>query len=363
MANIYLAEAYSINQLYDKALLQLDNAYATLEKDQSGGDKFIFAKANVLNSLANVYSDKGEPRNAVKKLRQVIKSYAKLKDPKGIQKFQYLNYSNIASLYVLYDMDSAKYFAEKSMALKPDSNPDDKILMTNSFVMGKVLASEKKYNDALENFHKALHISKKSGSELNLEEVYKSMIEVFEKTGRKDSVILYENKLKHLEIQQLQSKYNSLQQVIDTDKEQTKGEEIRNRFVLVFLTLAFLLILGFIGFQLYRKHKASERNIPLQTPEETYSKLLNLIQNGDPAFMFVFEKSFPDFSEKLLKITPTLQNSEIEFCALLKLKLSTKDIARLTFIEARTVQNKKYRIRKRLNIPPATDIYQWFDQF
>ncbi|WP_435524705.1 helix-turn-helix transcriptional regulator [Chryseobacterium indoltheticum] len=44
------------------------------------------------------------------------------------------------------------------------------------------------------------------------------------------------------------------------------------------------------------------------------------------------------------------------------MKLSTKDIARISFIETRTVQNKKYRIRKKLNIPQNADIYQWIDQ-
>ncbi|WP_294296360.1 LuxR C-terminal-related transcriptional regulator [uncultured Chryseobacterium sp.] len=77
--------------------------------------------------------------------------------------------------------------------------------------------------------------------------------------------------------------------------------------------------------------------------------------------MFAFESLFPEFSEKLLKINPELQQSEIEFCALLKLKLTTKEIAKYTFIETRTVQNKKYRLRKKLEIPHQVDIYHWID--
>ncbi|MFC3157400.1 helix-turn-helix transcriptional regulator [Chryseobacterium arachidis] len=51
----------------------------------------------------------------------------------------------------------------------------------------------------------------------------------------------------------------------------------------------------------------------------------------------------------------------MEFCALLKLKLTTKEIAKYTFIETRTVQNKKYRLRKKLEIPQSVDIYNWID--
>lgn len=43
------------------------------------------------------------------------------------------------------------------------------------------------------------------------------------------------------------------------------------------------------------------------------------------------------------------------------LKLSTKKIAQLKSIEPRTVQNKKYKIRKKLDIPSDVDLYNWFE--
>jgi len=72
--------------------------------------------------------------------------------------------------------------------------------------------------------------------------------------------------------------------------------------------------------------------------------------------------AFPDFAASLSASHSDLQPSEREFCALLKLKLSTKEIAKFTFIETRTVQNKKYRLRKKLGIPQEVDIYQYIDQ-
>lgn len=77
--------------------------------------------------------------------------------------------------------------------------------------------------------------------------------------------------------------------------------------------------------------------------------------------MNYFDEMFPGFSKKLLEINPQIVQSEIEFCSLLKLKISTKDIARYKYITPKTVQNKKYLIRKKLNIPKEIDIYQWFD--
>ena len=86
-----------------------------------------------------------------------------------------------------------------------------------------------------------------------------------------------------------------------------------------------------------------------------------MIKKDDSSFIYTFEKIYPDFSKKLLAVCPQLVQTEVEFCALLKMKLSTKQIAQLTFIETRTVQNKKHRIRKKLNLPADVDIYHWFD--
>jgi len=69
---------------------------------------------------------------------------------------------------------------------------------------------------------------------------------------------------------------------------------------------------------------------------------------------------FPDFTPKLIKTNPNLNQSDIEFCALLKLKIPTSDIARYKFITIKSVQNKKYLIRKKLDIPKGVDIYNWF---
>ncbi|MEF9478878.1 hypothetical protein OWR28_15180 [Chryseobacterium sp. 1B4] len=46
---------------------------------------------------------------------------------------------------------------------------------------------------------------------------------------------------------------------------------------------------------------------------------------------------------------------------MLKLHFTSKEIASYTLVQHRSVQQKKYRIRKKLNIPKETDIYHFFD--
>jgi len=357
MANIYIAETYSVNKFYDKAILHLNNSYEILQKDQSKTKKIFYAKANVLSSFANVYLDKNEPEKAVKKLLEEIKNGNELKDPKEFAAFQYLNYSNISNAYAQYNLDSAYYYAKKSIDIKPSDISEDKSMIDNYTVIGQYFKSQKDYKHSVKNFHEALKISKKIGIELNINNIHKALEEIYRKTNQKDSADFYENKIKQYDLQMLQSKYNSLQEVISKDK-QEQDHSSNKSLMLWGISLALLIVASTFAYIKLKKKKTEETN---QNLHETYNHLISLIQNHDSGFMFAFENVFPEFSDKLLRINPELQQSEIEFCALLKLKLTTKEIAKYTFIETRTVQNKKYRLRKKFEIPQSVDIYNWID--
>jgi len=353
MSLVYISEAYSANQVNDKSIEYLNHAMELLKEDNSGDRKIILTKSNVLNSFANTYVSMGQPEKAVEKLHAVINNYKDLNDLNDILQFQYINYSNIANIFTIYNLDSAEYYALKSIEIKPHNIKDDKIMLTNSAILGKVYKEKEEFQKALKYFQKAIFISQKTGEQLNLIDIYSNLVEVYNLLDMKDSAIYYDNKLKELEISSLQKKYSSLQLIINKDL----NEETNNRNNWVIGLILFLLTsFAIIFFYLKKKQKGKRKN-----PVETYHTLIEMVKANDPGFMFAFDQNFPQFSSQLLKINNKLTNSEIEFCALLKLNLSTKEIAKYRFIEHRTVQNKKHRIRKRLNIPSSADIYNWFN--
>ncbi len=355
MAHIYLAETYSVNQFYDKAITELQKALEILEKGDTDDVRIFFTKVNTLNSFANVYNDKGEPEKAVEKLLEVVKNYDKLQKPDDVKRYQYLNYSNLASTYAKFDMANAKYYALKSISLKPESSSDDNIMAANYFVLGKVNKEEKKYEKALDYFLKSYEVSKEHGEILTLEDLYINLIELYKILENTKQADFFEQKLKELRLSTLESKYNSLQKILDKDKvAENKKERKIPLWIFYAMGVLILVILGAWIYLFRKKQKTKEVFVA------DYEELIEMIRKDDPGFMFAFEKLYPDFSDKLLQIDSNLTKSEIEFCALLKLNLSTKKIAELKFIEIRTVQNKKYRIRKKLNIPQAIDIYNWF---
>lgn len=370
MSYVYQAEAYSMNGLYDKALIKLDKAIRALDEDKSGNPKSFYTKSNVLISQANIYNDKGDYKKAVEKLQLAVSGYPGKKNSTSYIHFQYVNYANLASIYVHFDVDSAEYYAVQSMAQKVDKEYEANIKAVNYNVLGQVNQYKKRYDAALQYYLKAEELTEKSGDILNVAELYSNMITAYRAKGDLASVAKYQNKLQEYELRALQSKYNSLHKELNKTADKETSSVYKNYlFILIGITAATLLL---YMYNVYRKKK---RQISDDEPDQNeydttdfddykeggnFDLLIDKIKRKDASFIFAFEKIFPDFSSKLLTLNPHLLQSEIEFCAFLKMKLSTKYIAQLTFIEIRTVQNKKYRIRKKLSIPADTDIYTWF---
>ncbi|MCS3528991.1 hypothetical protein [Chryseobacterium sp. JUb7] len=90
-------------------------------------------------------------------------------------------------------------------------------------------------------------------------------------------------------------------------------------------------------------------------------EILALAKQNSPRLLNKFRLVYPDFFEKISAIQPNLKNSELIFCIYLKLNLTTKEIATYTFVTPKAIQNRKNRLRKKLNIPSETDIYKWFN--
>jgi len=63
-----------------------------------------------------------------------------------------------------------------------------------------------------------------------------------------------------------------------------------------------------------------------------------------------FENVFESFSSTLNDLYPNLTPGEKRLCALLRLNLSTKDIATLTYQNPRSVDMTRYRLRKKLSL-------------
>lgn len=84
-------------------------------------------------------------------------------------------------------------------------------------------------------------------------------------------------------------------------------------------------------------------------------------------FWDIFQKNFDLIHEKFFRNLreryPSLTSSDLKFCALLRLNLSTKDIAQFTNLTVRGVEAARYRLRKKLALPEGTSLVDFFIDF
>lgn len=73
-------------------------------------------------------------------------------------------------------------------------------------------------------------------------------------------------------------------------------------------------------------------------------------ENLNDRFEKHFEDVYPGFFKTLIRDSNKLTQNDLRFCAYLKMNLSTDEIAKLTSISIRTVESKKYRVKKKLKI-------------
>ena len=69
----------------------------------------------------------------------------------------------------------------------------------------------------------------------------------------------------------------------------------------------------------------------------------------------LFEEAFnnadKDFLKKVKTLHPSLTSNDLRLCAYLRLNLSSKEIAPLLNISNRSVEVKRYRLRKKMELP------------
>jgi DNA-binding CsgD family transcriptional regulator len=79
-------------------------------------------------------------------------------------------------------------------------------------------------------------------------------------------------------------------------------------------------------------------------------------QDDWAAFENQFQRVHPDYIRILSERYPVLSRTELRVCALLKVGLATKEIARLLNVSVRDIENHRYRIRKKLAIGAGGDL-------
>jgi len=358
----YLFESYILSGLPDKAHEELMQGILLISKLNDGDTLSIVTKGDLFITYSNYYELKNDYQNKLKYIKLSGEEHKKLPQGEYRERILYIHYANLASAYHdLGNLDSAKYYALLFESKNKSHNRND-VRGQNLITLGQLSMKEGDYRKALSYFRETERL-KGYQIPINLQILYDNIIFSYQKLKLEDSVKLYELKRDSLRLNISENQNKSLHNLLN---EKEPGSKKYN-----YLFIAFSLLAVIVIFFVIRKNRvlAKQEKISQQylrttfgvQKEQDYSKLLEMFKKNDLAYITYFNEVYPDFSQKLIDINPKITKTEIEFSTYLKLKIPTKDIVRYRYLAHRTVQNKKYIIRKRLNIPQEIDIYQWFD--
>lgn len=108
---------------------------------------------------------------------------------------------------------------------------------------------------------------------------------------------------------------------------------------------------------------SKNNQLTLQPLYRKMNELLNNNMNSEndwKAFLIQFEQKHDGFFKHLKEMHPQLTQNDLRLCACLKLNLDTKDIASLMNLSVRAIENNRYRLRKKLHLPPTQNLNEYF---
>lgn len=96
---------------------------------------------------------------------------------------------------------------------------------------------------------------------------------------------------------------------------------------------------------------------------DSSEEIIKLAKANDAMFLPKFRETYPSFVLNLLKKYPYLHNSEFLLCTMTFLDFSPKEIAKYTLVNHRSIQTRKSRLRKKMNLEQNEDFNKHIKSF
>lgn len=316
---INIGDAYQLKNQTDSALYFYQAAFHSPTKDLN--NRFVSSI-----SLADVHMEQNRMDSALYYLKNSEGVLQKL----GTKNTEATFDKMLAKYYEkIGQNDSAIYYYERSIALKNQLNrPEPELLKKLSEIYGKI-GDENRSNQYLADY-----------------------------VAVDDSLkILHQD---NLQVPILLAK--------NASKKKLESAESKSNFLLIILSISFILTGVFVYLYIKKQKRKNtyrkEENTQLKQKLNTaFEEVAELAQMNSPHFLSRFIEVYPEFYNQLVSSFPDLTTADLKLCALMKLDYSTKEIAEITYSSIRTVQNRKYKLRKKFSLSPEENLNIWIQNF
>jgi tetratricopeptide (TPR) repeat protein len=395
-----LAGVYSNRNNLSRAL-----EYALMAMTQLDINKDFYDLSIAYSNIGNIYQNMGSLQLALSYFQQS----AGIQEKKSFQVALTRSYLSISSLYAaMHQQDSAKHYMNKAISLSATiENPSQELIVYRD--AAKYFEKAGNYKKAYELYAKVIVLSDslETLNSLTKIEQIQAVYEVINK--EKDNKILQQTiNLQKLAIQRqriilagavaifLFFIYFLFTQRRNNRRERQNSQMIMNQADLLHQQEKNLLLnkersleieLDYKNRQLtsYALHLARNNEFVFKTTgelkqilsglnprdKERSERIRQMIQelhqstsgNAWEEFRLYFEEVHQSFEKNLGSAFPDLTPNDKKICALLKLGLTTKEIASITFRELRSVESARNRLRKKLGLSADVNIQSFLSQF
>lgn len=279
--------------------------------------------------------------------------------------------STIANHYMLFakNEDSAQMYFNRAFSLLKQREYWDPQRALTYFYYGNFLFERQDYTLALDYYIKSVEILKKTRRVYQIPMLYQTIAKTYKKLNNaskeKDYLERYAKLNDSLGRVRDESINNSVDKITrEKEKDDVDQQNSTILYNVIIFSLFFIII---IVYYVYNKRITKKRKIIEEKELETEllmkkmsvddERLVSLARKNDPLFFNEYQNAYPELVGRLLEINPKLSANELSFCAMIQLGFSSKEIAQYGFMQHRSVQTKKNRLRKKLHIPSDVDIY------
>ena len=369
---LYMAQIYKVKgQIYfyldmtNKSLREFNRAEKTaqlVERD----DYREYILSQIYESLITVYAFIEDKEKAFEYMQKGIA----MLDKSDNEELTFPNKINLLSQIGEY------YLQQRNYERATDYLNDAMLLIDkyefryNAFtkrVLGNLFFDLNDYELALKHYKEALANATDLGLKVEYPILNRKLSEVFEAIGMTDSATFYHNRQIFTENELLQEKVSSadkaLQILMDEESGKTRKRIDKALRIAVFTTL--LLSVLVFSYMWRWRHRVVNEEVEAETSQlkqqlnVAFDEVMELARNNDSAFMVRFQEVYPKFFNKLFSLHPDLTATDQKLCAMTYLNIPTADIAKYTYVENRTVQTRRSRLRKKINLPSDVDLYAY----
>lgn len=233
----------------------------------------------------------------------------------------------------------------------------------------------KNYDSALIYLDRQVEIAESVKRQNLLGSAYKQMAKYFKLKGDELEYLRYTKKMidynHEIEKSRTQSSSLTAETILRLSEEKISNINNSNRRILMVSLVAFLVMIAIIYWTNQKKINAvaivEEKSRQLELEKNdlrgkvsgSIGDVIELAKQNDPGFLAKYQEVFTERFQKLERLEPPLTTEELKLCAMLSLNFSTKDIANFTFVQPKTIQMKKYRLRKKYELDSSVDLYEW----